>query len=47
MIREETARAGVTFGADVVHTCLVLPYLVEYGNDEQKARCFPVSSPAN
>ena len=41
VIREETARAGVTFGADVVHTCLVLPYLVEYGNDEQKARWLP------
>ncbi|OYD66687.1 acyl-CoA dehydrogenase family protein [Rhodococcus sp. OK302] len=41
VIREETARAGVTFGADVVHTGLVLPYLVEYGNAEQKARWLP------
>ena len=41
VIREETSRAGVTFGADVVHTCLVLPYLVEYGNAKQKARWLP------
>ena len=41
VIREETARAGVTFGADVVHTCLVLPYLVEFGSEEQKRRWLP------
>ncbi|MFD0561741.1 acyl-CoA dehydrogenase family protein [Kitasatospora saccharophila] len=41
VLREETARAGVTFGADVVHTCLVLPYLVEFGSEEQKRRWLP------
>jgi len=41
VIREETARAGVSFGADVVHTCLVQPYLLEYGTEEQKQRWLP------
>jgi alkylation response protein AidB-like acyl-CoA dehydrogenase len=41
VLREETARAGVTFGADSVHTCLVLPYLLEFGNAEQKRRWLP------
>ncbi|SEL79560.1 acyl-CoA dehydrogenase family protein [Streptacidiphilus jiangxiensis] len=41
VLREETARAGVTFGADVVHTCLVLPYLLEFGSEEQKRRWQP------
>ncbi|WP_370181451.1 acyl-CoA dehydrogenase family protein [Rhodococcus wratislaviensis] len=41
VIREEAARAGVSFGADVVHTCLVQPYLLEYGTEEQKQRWLP------
>jgi len=38
VLREECARAGVTFGAETVHICLVLPYLLEFGNAEQKRR---------
>ncbi|MFH8616319.1 acyl-CoA dehydrogenase family protein [Streptomyces sp. NPDC017979] len=41
VIREECARAGVSFGADVVHTALVLPYLLEFGSEEQKQRWLP------
>ncbi|MEU0990368.1 acyl-CoA dehydrogenase family protein [Streptomyces sp. NPDC005953] len=41
VIREECARAGVGFGADVVHTSLVLPYLLEFGSKEQKRRWLP------
>ncbi|WP_410874588.1 acyl-CoA dehydrogenase family protein [Nocardia sp. A7] len=41
VLREEIARAGVSFGADVVHTCLVQPYLLEYGSAEQKRRWLP------
>ncbi|MFG2843771.1 acyl-CoA dehydrogenase family protein [Kitasatospora sp. NPDC048296] len=38
---EETARAGVSFGSSGVHTGLVLPYLLEYANEEQKRRWLP------
>ncbi|MFF8958047.1 acyl-CoA dehydrogenase family protein [Streptomyces sp. NPDC014894] len=41
VIREECGRAGVGLGADTVHTCLVLPYLLEFGNEEQKRRWLP------
>ncbi|MCM2387627.1 acyl-CoA dehydrogenase family protein [Streptomyces albipurpureus] len=41
VIREECGRAGVGFGADTVHTCLVLPYLLEFGDARQKARWLP------
>jgi alkylation response protein AidB-like acyl-CoA dehydrogenase len=41
VIREECGRAGVGFGAESVHTCLVLPYLLEFGNEEQKKRWLP------
>ncbi|MEU3607628.1 acyl-CoA dehydrogenase family protein [Streptomyces sp. NPDC035033] len=41
VLREEIARAGVTFGAHAVHTCLVLPYLLEFGSEEQKRRWLP------
>jgi acyl-CoA dehydrogenase len=38
---EELMRAGVSFGGSSVHTGLVLPYLMEFANDEQKARWMP------
>ncbi|MFG1924225.1 acyl-CoA dehydrogenase family protein [Cryptosporangium sp. NPDC048952] len=38
---EELARAGVSFGGSSVHTALCLPYLIAYGNDEQKKRWLP------
>jgi alkylation response protein AidB-like acyl-CoA dehydrogenase len=41
VIREELARAAVGFGAEGVHTCLVLPYLLEFGSEEQKKRWLP------
>ncbi|MER5768616.1 acyl-CoA dehydrogenase family protein [Streptomyces sp. NPDC001985] len=41
VIREECGRAGVGFGAETVHTCLVLPYLLEFGSEEQKRRWLP------
>ncbi|MFG2613982.1 acyl-CoA dehydrogenase family protein [Streptomyces anulatus] len=41
VMREECGRAGVTFGAESVHTCLVLPYLLEFGSEEQKRRWLP------
>ncbi|MCC9307608.1 acyl-CoA dehydrogenase family protein [Kitasatospora sp. RB6PN24] len=41
VLMEETARAGVTFGSSGVHTGLVLPYLLEYANEEQKQRWLP------
>ena len=41
VLREECGRAGVGFGAESVHTCLVLPYLLEFGNEEQKLRWLP------
>ncbi|MER6912730.1 acyl-CoA dehydrogenase family protein [Streptomyces sp. NPDC000594] len=41
VIREECGRAGVGFGAENVHTCLVLPYLLDFGDEEQKRRWLP------
>ncbi|MCQ4122194.1 acyl-CoA dehydrogenase family protein [Rhodococcus tibetensis] len=41
VVGEETAAAGVTFGSFSVHTNLILPYLLEYANDEQKQRWLP------
>jgi alkylation response protein AidB-like acyl-CoA dehydrogenase len=38
---EETARAGVTFGASGAHVALCLPYLLKLGTDEQKKRWMP------
>ena len=38
---EELMRAGVSFGGSSVHTGLVLPYLMEFANDEQKRRWLP------
>jgi len=38
---EELMRAGVSFGGSSVHTGLVLPYLMEFANDEQKQRWMP------
>src|SRR6202000_3276985 len=38
---EETARAGVTFGAYGAHVALCLPYLLKLGTDEQKKRWIP------
>ncbi|GLF93244.1 acyl-CoA dehydrogenase family protein [Streptomyces yaizuensis] len=41
VLREECGRAGVGFGAEPVHTCLVLPYLLAFGSEEQKRRWLP------
>ncbi|WP_329158482.1 acyl-CoA dehydrogenase family protein [Streptomyces sp. NBC_01717] len=41
VLREECGRAGVGFGAESVHTCLVLPYLLEFGSEDQKRRWLP------
>lgn len=41
IVFEEVARAGVSFGGYTVHTCLILPYLMEYATDEQKKRWLP------
>ena len=41
VLTEETARAGVSFGGSSVHTALCLPYLLKYGNEEQKKRWLP------
>ncbi|WP_026328669.1 acyl-CoA dehydrogenase family protein [Streptomyces sulphureus] len=41
VLSEETARAGVSFGGSSVHTALCLPYLLKYGNEEQKKRWLP------
>ncbi|XVQ07791.1 acyl-CoA dehydrogenase family protein [Spirillospora sp. CA-255316] len=41
VISEECARAGVGFGGYGVHVNLVLPYLLKYGNEEQKKRWLP------
>ena len=38
IVFEEVARAGVSFGSYTVHCCLILPYLLEYANEEQKQR---------
>ncbi|WP_439032157.1 acyl-CoA dehydrogenase family protein [Gordonia terrae] len=41
VIAEETSAAGVTFGSYSVHSNLILPYLMEYGTQEQKERWVP------
>ncbi|QLH21941.1 acyl-CoA dehydrogenase family protein [Streptomyces sp. Rer75] len=41
VITEECARAGVSFGGSSVHTALCLPYILKYGNEEQKRRWLP------
>ncbi|MFD0637955.1 acyl-CoA dehydrogenase family protein [Catenulispora yoronensis] len=41
VVIEETTRAGVTFGTTTVHVGLILPYLLAYATDEQKARWLP------
>ncbi|MGW7516009.1 acyl-CoA dehydrogenase family protein [Streptomyces sp. NPDC054796] len=41
VITEECARAGVSFGGSSVHTALCLPYILKYGNEEQKKRWLP------
>jgi acyl-CoA dehydrogenase len=41
VIAEESARQGVTLGSTRVHSDLVLPYLMEYGTEEQKRRWLP------
>lgn len=41
VVTEECARAGVSFGSAGVHTGLVLPYIMEYANEEQKQRWLP------
>ncbi|MFC9386962.1 acyl-CoA dehydrogenase family protein [Streptomyces venezuelae] len=41
VIAEETARAAVVLGSFVVHTCLVLPYLLQLATEEQKRRWLP------
>ena len=38
---EETARAGVTFGAAGIHVNLVRPYLLSFASEEQKQRWMP------
>ena len=41
VLMEETARAGVTFGAAGIHVNLVRPYLLSFANEEQKQRWIP------
>ncbi|NLG56721.1 MAG: acyl-CoA dehydrogenase, partial [Rhodococcus sp.] len=41
VVVEETSAAGVSFGAYSVHCNLILPYLLEYANQEQKQRWLP------
>jgi acyl-CoA dehydrogenase len=41
VMAEETARAGVTFGAQPAHSDLILPYLMRYCSPEQKQRWLP------
>ena len=41
VVAEEVAAAGASFGSQSVHTNLILPYLLEYANDEQKRRWLP------
>ncbi|MEV6108345.1 acyl-CoA dehydrogenase family protein [Streptomyces sp. NPDC051940] len=41
VVMEEVARAGASFGSYSVHANLILPYLMEYGSDEQKKRWLP------
>jgi alkylation response protein AidB-like acyl-CoA dehydrogenase len=41
VVSEETARLGVTLGSVGAHTALSLPYLLKFGNEEQKRRLLP------
>ncbi|MFE6977277.1 acyl-CoA dehydrogenase family protein [Streptomyces sp. NPDC057682] len=41
VVMEETQRAAVSFGSYSVHANLILPYLMAYGNEEQKRRWLP------
>ena len=41
VVAEEVAAAGASFGSQSVHTNLILPYLLEYANEEQKSRRIP------
>ncbi|WP_024793641.1 acyl-CoA dehydrogenase family protein [Tomitella biformata] len=41
VVFEEIARAGVSFGSYTVHSCLILPYLLEYATAEQRQRWLP------
>ncbi|MDN3456221.1 MULTISPECIES: acyl-CoA dehydrogenase family protein [Rhodococcus] len=41
VVAEEVAAAGASFGSQSVHTNLILPYLLEYANDEQRSRWLP------
>ncbi|MGQ4600609.1 acyl-CoA dehydrogenase family protein [Nocardia sp. R6R-6] len=41
IVFEEVARAGVSFGSYTVHSCVILPYLLEYASEEQKKRWLP------
>ena len=41
VIAEETARAGVTFGAAGIHVNRVRPYLLAFASEEQKQRWMP------
>ncbi|QLJ04044.1 acyl-CoA dehydrogenase family protein [Streptomyces sp. NEAU-sy36] len=41
VVMEEVQGAGVSFGAATVHTDVVLPYILEYANEEQKRRWLP------
>ncbi|KJF24134.1 acyl-CoA dehydrogenase [Rhodococcus sp. ACPA4] len=41
VVAEEVAAAGASFGSQSVHTNLILPYLLEYANEEQKNRWLP------
>ncbi|MCD0483991.1 acyl-CoA dehydrogenase family protein [Streptacidiphilus sp. ASG 303] len=41
VVTEETMRAGVSLGSAGVHTGLVLPYILEYGSEDQKKRWLP------
>ncbi|MGW6754093.1 acyl-CoA dehydrogenase family protein [Streptomyces sp. NPDC055006] len=41
IVMEESARAGVVLGAAGAHTALALPYLLKFGNEEQKRRWLP------
>ncbi|MFD9679627.1 acyl-CoA dehydrogenase family protein [Rhodococcus sp. NPDC059969] len=41
VVAEEVSAAGASFGSQSVHTNLILPYLLEYANDEQKSRWLP------
>ncbi|OBJ46453.1 acyl-CoA dehydrogenase [Mycolicibacterium mucogenicum] len=41
VVHEEAARANVSLGTLRTHLDIVLPYMLEYANEEQRARWFP------